>query len=39
MPEPNPHILEHSHDYDEIVLHVGSELKNPLNLIGLPTNG
>ncbi len=25
MPDPNPHILEHSHDYDEIVLHVGSD--------------
>jgi hypothetical protein len=23
MPDPNPHILEHAHDYDEIVMHVG----------------
>ena len=23
MPDPNPHIEEHSHDYDEIVLHFG----------------
>jgi hypothetical protein len=29
IPDPNPHILEHSHDYDEIVLHIGSDLKNP----------
>jgi hypothetical protein len=32
MPEPNPHILEHSHDYDEIVLHIGSDLQNPEEL-------
>lgn len=25
MPDPNPHIAEHSHDYDEIVLHFGSD--------------
>ena len=25
MPDPNPHIEEHSHDYDEIVLHFGSD--------------
>ncbi len=23
MPDPNPHIGEHVHDYDEIVMHVG----------------
>jgi hypothetical protein len=23
MPDPNPHIGEHTHDYDEIVMHVG----------------
>ena len=28
MPDPNPHILEHSHDYDEIVLHIGSDREN-----------
>ncbi len=32
MPEPNPHILEHSHDYDEIVLHIGSDPNNPEEL-------
>jgi hypothetical protein len=32
MPEPNPHILEHSHDYDEIVLHIGSDPDNPEDL-------
>jgi hypothetical protein len=25
MPDPNPHILEHTHDYDEIVMHVGTD--------------
>jgi len=29
IPDPNPYILEHSHDYDEIVLHIGSDFKNP----------
>jgi hypothetical protein len=24
MPDPNPHIFEHTHDYDEIVLHIGT---------------
>jgi hypothetical protein len=24
MPDPNPHILEHTHDYDEIVMHIGT---------------
>lgn len=23
MPDPNPHIFEHTHDYDEIVMHIG----------------
>lgn len=32
MPEPNPHILGHSHDYDEIVLHIGSDRNNPEDL-------
>jgi hypothetical protein len=25
MPDPNPHIGEHTHDYDEIVMHVGTD--------------
>ena len=25
MPDPNPHIGEHTHDYDEIVLHIGAD--------------
>ena len=29
MPSPNPHINAHAHDYDEIVLHLGSDPKNP----------
>jgi len=32
MPDPNPHILEHTHDYDEVVLHIGSDFKNPEDL-------
>jgi len=32
MPDPNPHIFEHSHDYDEVVLHIGSDSKNPEDL-------
>lgn len=33
MPEPNPHIFEHSHDdYDEVVLHIGSDPNNPEDL-------
>jgi hypothetical protein len=24
MPDPNPHIEEHVHDYDEIVMHIGT---------------
>jgi hypothetical protein len=33
MPEPNPHILEHSHaKYNEIVFHIGSDPKNPEDL-------
>lgn len=35
MPEPNPHIFKHSHDkYDEIVLHLGSDPRNPEDLGG-----
>jgi hypothetical protein len=32
MPEPNPHIFEHSHEYDEIVLHIGGDPNNPEDL-------
>lgn len=34
VPEPNPHILEHSHDYEEIVLHIGGDPDNPRDLGG-----
>lgn len=34
MPEPNPHIFEHSHEYDEIVLHIGGDPNNPEDLGG-----
>ena len=29
MPDPNPHIGEHTHDYDEIVIHLGVDSDNP----------
>lgn len=29
IPEPNPHIHEHVHDYDEIILHWGGDYKRP----------
>ena len=30
MPDPNPHILGHSHaDYDEVVLHIGADPHDP----------
>lgn len=32
MPDPNPHILEHTHDYDEVILHIGSDFNNPEDL-------
>jgi hypothetical protein len=32
MPDPNPHIGEHSHDYDEIVLHFGNDPENQEDL-------
>ncbi len=33
MPEPNPHIFEHDHsDYNEIVLHIGTDPDNPEEL-------
>ena len=33
MPEPNPHVLKHSHDkYNEVALHIGSDPYNPEDL-------
>ena len=32
IPEPNPHIHEHVHNFDEIVLHVGGDPDNPEDL-------
>ena len=32
IPEPNPHIHQHVHDYDEIVLHIGGDPDNPEDL-------
>lgn len=32
MPDPNPSIHEHTHDYDEIVLHIGDDPDNPEDL-------
>jgi len=29
IPDPNPHVLSHSHDYDEIVIHIGADPDNP----------
>jgi len=34
MPDPNPHIPEHTHDYDEIILHLGMDPNNPEDLGG-----
>jgi hypothetical protein len=34
MPEPNPHIREHAHEHDEIVMHIGSDPDNPEDLGG-----
>ena len=34
IPEPNPHIHEHVHDFDEIVLHIGGDPDNPEDLGG-----
>src|SRR5512141_161287 len=34
MPDPNPHIGEHTHDYDEIVIHLGTDPGNPEDLGG-----
>jgi len=32
MPEPNPHIFEHKHHYDEFVIHFGGDPENPEDL-------
>ena len=32
IPTPNPHIFEHAHNYDEIMLHIGSDPNNPEDL-------
>lgn len=32
MPEPNPHIDEHVHDYDEFLIHVGIDPHHPEEL-------
>ncbi len=34
MPDPNPHIFEHAHDYDEIVIHLGTDPENQEELGG-----
>lgn len=34
MPEPNPHIHEHVHRFDEIVLHIGGDPEDPEDLGG-----
>lgn len=34
MPEPNPHVFEHSHNYDELVIHIGSDPDRPEDLGG-----
>ena len=34
MPDPNPHIHNHSHDYNEIVIHLGTDPDNPEYLGG-----
>jgi len=35
MPDPPTHIFEHSHDYDEIVIHLGTDPKNQEELGGV----
>jgi hypothetical protein len=32
MPDPNPHIFEHVHDYEEIVVHFGTDYQHPEEL-------
>jgi len=32
MPQPNPHIFEHVHEYDEFLFHMGSDPMHPEDL-------
>ena len=32
VPKPNPHIHRHAHDYDEFVIHIGTDPENPEEL-------
>jgi len=34
MPEPNPHVFEHVHNYNEVVIHFGSDPDHPEDLGG-----
>jgi len=34
VPEPNPYVFEHAHNFDEIVMHIGSDPENPESLGG-----
>jgi len=34
VPTPNPYVFEHAHNYDEIVMHIGSDPENPEALGG-----
>jgi len=34
VPEPNPYVHEHAHNYDEIVMHIGSDPEIPEDLGG-----
>ena len=34
VPTPNPYVFEHAHDYDEIVMHIGTDPDNPESLGG-----
>ena len=34
LPEPNPHVFEHVHNYDEVVIHFGGDPDNPEDLGG-----
>jgi hypothetical protein len=34
VPTPNPYVFEHAHNYNEIVMHIGSDPDNPEDLGG-----
>jgi hypothetical protein len=34
VPTPNPYVFEHAHNFDEIVMHIGSDPENPEALGG-----